>query len=169
MDIMNTSQRPLHFEYLRATAQRLERENHYQWGHMGFCNCGYLAQEINKLQPSVIHNAAMNHSGDWREQLREYCPISSLPMDQIIVHMEEAGFSIQDLINLERLEDQNVLRKAGVSHFRHNHKADVLLYLRAWADLLEEQWTAEQKIETLVNSSTLETTTSEKFNLPVLV
>jgi hypothetical protein len=166
---MNTPPRPLHFEYLRATAQRLECENHYQWGHMGFCNCGYLAQEINKLHPSVIHNAAMTHSGDWREQLREYCPVSGLPMDQIIVHMEEAGFSIQDLINLERLEDQNVLRRAGVSHLRHNHKADVVVYLRAWADLLEAQWITDQKIETLVTGFSYETPSSETVNHHVLV
>jgi hypothetical protein len=166
---MNTSQRPLHFEYLRATAERLERENHYQWGHMGFCNCGYLAQEINKLQPSVIHNAAMAHSGDWREQLREYCPVSGLPMDQIIVNMEKAGFSIQDLINLERLEDRNVLRKAGVSHLRHNHKADVLVYLRAWADLMEEQWTANQRIEELVETVSFENTNSNPLKVHAFV
>jgi hypothetical protein len=166
---MNTPATLLHFEYLRATAQRLERENHYQWGHMGYCNCGYLAQEINKIHPAVIHKSAMNHSGDWREQLREYCPVSGLPMDQIIVQMEKVGFSIQDLINLERLEDRNVLKKAGVSHLRHNHKSDVLIYLRAWADLLEEQWTANQKIEELLNSIPSENMGSTQLKVKVFV
>ncbi|WP_243635867.1 hypothetical protein [Hymenobacter edaphi] len=36
-------------EALRTTAQRLSTQAPYQWGHMGSCNCGHLAQTITRL------------------------------------------------------------------------------------------------------------------------
>ena len=125
---------------LRAAAMRLQSENHYQWGHMGFCNCGYLAQEISSKQAHEIHSSALQKPGDWRDQLREYCPGSGLPMDEIIGIMETAGFSIQDLINLERLDDSRVLKRVGRGTLSHNRKQDVVDYLNAWASICEEEW-----------------------------
>jgi hypothetical protein len=54
---------------LRRTAQKLSIGNPYQWGHMGSCNCGNLAQELTQLTKAQIHEFAMQGRGDWREQV----------------------------------------------------------------------------------------------------
>lgn len=134
---------------LRRAAERILSENAYQWGHMGACNCGFLAQEITHCDRAEIHRAAMNRSGDWRDQLRDYCPGSGLAMDEIMDRMHELGFSTQDLINLERLEDSRVRRRMKRQDLRFNQPGDVASYMLAWADLIEEQWAEAQPLPQL--------------------
>ena len=50
---------------LRQTASRLAESESYQWGHMGQCNCGYLAQTITGLTAAEIHASALERQGDW--------------------------------------------------------------------------------------------------------
>jgi hypothetical protein len=125
---------------LRDTAQRLATQAPYQWGHMGSCNCGHLAQTITRLTKAEIHARAMQRYGDWERQLIDYCPSSGLPIDQTIDEMLALGFSRQDLTHLERLADPDI--RAAIpferrNALRHNQRDDVVLYLRTWADLLE--------------------------------
>lgn len=96
-------------EALRETASRLHKGANYQWGHMGSCNCGHLAQTITKYSKGKIHGAAMWRYGDWREQLRDYCPHSGLPMDEVIDQMLDFGFTRQELAHLETLSDPIIL------------------------------------------------------------
>ncbi|WP_342039360.1 hypothetical protein [Pontibacter indicus] len=42
---------------IRQTADRLAKGAIYQWGHMGSCNCGHLAQTITQLDKGHIHGA----------------------------------------------------------------------------------------------------------------
>jgi len=126
---------------IRSTAKNLAESSTYQWGHMGQCNCGFLAQAITFKSDADIHAAAMNKAGDWSEQLRDYCPNSGLPIDTIIDQLTQYGLSTQDLINLERLEDSNVrMRLVNKDELNHNNKADVSRYMNAWADLLEDEF-----------------------------
>jgi hypothetical protein len=74
-------------QILRNTAHTLAQSRSYQWGHMGACNCGFLAQEITRLRKDEIHSRAMQRYGDWAEQLNDYCPTSGLPMDALISEM----------------------------------------------------------------------------------
>jgi hypothetical protein len=124
---------------LRNTAKKLAQSNHYQWGHMGLCNCGFLAQEISHLRKEEIHSWAMQGQGDWSEQLNDFCPTSGLPMDSLIAEMLDCGFDRNDLITLERLSAHEVLHTLPVNerNLMHNVKKDVVRYLNAWADLLE--------------------------------
>ncbi|MEJ1238209.1 hypothetical protein WBG78_08780 [Chryseolinea sp. T2] len=120
---------------LLDTATSLECAGDYQWGHMGSCNCGFLAREIVRLDKAAIHQAAMQRYGNWTEQLNDYCPTSGLLMDDMITAMLNAGFDVDDLRQLETLSNTNVLR-ALPPHQRflqHNVKADVVTYLRGWA------------------------------------
>ncbi|GIV36261.1 MAG: hypothetical protein KatS3mg032_0640 [Cyclobacteriaceae bacterium] len=130
-------------EVLRATAQALETTTDYQWGHMGACNCGFLAQQVTKAKKEDIHSRAMLRQGDWTEQLNDYCPQSGLPMDGLIDDLLGFGFSLSDLKHLERLTDATILDAlpGGRRYLKHNVKEDVILYLRTWALLLEEQFT----------------------------
>jgi len=126
---------------LRATASKIESDTRYQWGHMGLCNCGFLAQEITKLSKSEIHTCAMQRHGDWTEQLNDYCPTSGLPMDQIIDELIAFGFSADDLRHLEKLSDGQILRSLPIHerNLHYNIKKDVVKYLRTWANLVEDQ------------------------------
>jgi hypothetical protein len=124
---------------IRETADRLALGDNYQWGHMGSCNCGHLAQTITHYNKGQIHGAAMWRHGDWTEQLRDYCPQSGLPMDEIIDQMLAWGLSSRDLAYLERLSDPTVLEALPPTrrYLKHNLRDDVVLYLRSWAALLE--------------------------------
>lgn len=126
-------------EALRETAARLATGAKYEWGHMGSCNCGHLAQTITHYTKGQIHGAAMWRYGDWREQLRDYCPQSGLPLDEIIDQMLEMGLSREDLAHLEALSHPAILARLPQHHLKHNLRNDVVRYLNTWAELLEEQ------------------------------
>lgn len=142
---------------LRDTADNLEKSIDYQWGHMGSCNCGFLAQEITRLAKSEIHQRAMERHGDWSDQLNDYCPTSGYPMDELISQIIEFGFDRNDLKNLERLTDTRVLDRLPEQHryLSHNKRDDVVRYLRTWADMIEEEMFIES-ISELVNRSSNE-------------
>lgn len=126
---------------LRRTARSLANGAPYQWGHMGGCNCGNLAQELTKLSKEQIHQYAMQRYGDWNEQVEDYCPTSTLPVDLVINEMLNAGMMLEDIKHLERLDDKAVLHRLPLEkrHLRHNVRNDVITYMNTWADLLEEQ------------------------------
>lgn len=128
-------------EVLRNTSRKLESSSNYQWGHMGLCNCGFLAQEITKLTKEEIHRRAMQRHGDWSEQLNDYCPTSGLPMDDLISELIEFGFTREELTHLERLSDPTVLGELPFEqrNLKHNLKMDVVKYLNAWANTLERK------------------------------
>jgi hypothetical protein len=127
---------------LRRTAKKLDQGTAYQWGHMGACNCGNLAQELTNRTKAEIHEFAMMGRGDWNEQVQEYCPTSGLPMDMLIADMLNNGLTTTDLQHLEKLSDHEVLKRIPLERrndIRQNNRADVVLYLFEWANLLEDQ------------------------------
>ncbi len=123
---------------LRKTALRLEQGVRYQWSHFASCNCGNLVQTVTSLTPREIYEAAFARSGDWGEQALEFCPSSGYPIDFIFERMFALGLERDDMRHLERLSDAQVLRRLGPRTLRHNRREDVVSYMRAWADLLEE-------------------------------
>ena len=125
-------------EALMNTASALEKASDYQWGHMGSCNCGFLAREVARLDKGSIHGAAMQRYGNWTEQLNDYCPTSGLLMDELIGTMLDVGFDIDELQQLESLSNADVLRSLPPHQrfLQHNVKRDVVTYLRGWAMLL---------------------------------
>lgn len=129
---------------LRHTAERLRQGAPYRWTHQGACNCGHLAQTVTKLPREEIHRRAVEKAGDGSEHAIEYCPKSGYPIDHIIESMLAIGRATDDLVHLERLTDPKVLaRIEGTRHLDHRSRDDVVLYLEAWADLLEEQRAAQ--------------------------
>lgn len=130
-------------QILRDTVKRLIETPHYQWGHMGSCNCGFLAQAVTGKSASEIHSAAMDGFGDWSEQLNDYCQATGRGMNGLIDELLAAGFDREDLAHLERLSDPviiGLLRKP----LRYNCKEDVIAYLNTWASHLEDLWLAAQ-------------------------
>lgn len=124
---------------LRKAATQLSNNKPYEWGHMGNCNCGHLAQVLLNVSKAEIHRHAMARPGDWSEQLNDYCPTSGLEMDRLMFGLFEKGLDTTDLQQLEYLSNKAVLQRLGVSALRHNDRAHVVSYMRTWADMLEEQ------------------------------
>jgi hypothetical protein len=122
---------------LRNTMKKIGQSNDYQWGHMGSCNCGFLAREITRLRKDQIHTSAMQGYGDWTEQLNDYCPTSGLPMDDIISQMLAIGFDTVDLKHLERLSDPKILHSLKERNLACNVKSDVIIYLKTWIVQME--------------------------------
>ncbi|MTI38077.1 hypothetical protein [Fulvivirga lutimaris] len=125
---------------LRKTAKELSKASTYQWGHMGSCNCGFLAQQITEMSSKEIHSKAMQKHGDWNEQLNDYCPTSGLLMDDLISQMLDFGFDSDDLKHLEKLSDNRILQCLPIEerYLQHNNKNDVIKYLETWATMLEQ-------------------------------
>jgi hypothetical protein len=125
---------------LRSTAARLRSGAPYQWGHLGMCNCGHLAQTITRRSKREIHEAALALGGEWRERARDYCPTSGYPIDAIIRELLACGLGPSDLADLEYLADDRVLQRLGPDRELHrNQREDAIDYLEAWADLLDEE------------------------------
>ncbi len=128
---------------LERTILKLKQGAAYQWGHMGACNCGNLAQELTQLSKAEIHSYAMQRHGDWNEQILDYCPSSGYPMDLMISKMLSFGLTLKDLAHLEKLSDPEILAGIPSSMGRHlnkNSKEDVIAYMSAWSKILREQW-----------------------------
>lgn len=126
---------------LRTTADRLARGATYQWTHMGACNCGHLAQTLTHLDRAELHALALMRAGDWGEQAIDHCPTSGLPIDDVIGVMLDAGMELRDIGELERLAAPEIVARLphGERELDRRDRADVVRYLRAWADLLEER------------------------------
>lgn len=132
---------------LRNTAKQLSNGHRYEWGNMGSCNCGNLAQTITSFSRAEIQKYALEKRGDWSEQLIDYCPTSGYPMDMIIERMMDFGFSQIDLRNLEWLADKEVLSKLEKGKFlNRNNRFDTILYLETWANVLEDKILAKIKL-----------------------
>lgn len=125
---------------LRETARRLRGGAPYSWSLLGSCNCGHLAQTVTRLTSVQIQARALENAGDWTEQALAYCPSSGLPMDDVFADLMQIGLTRADVAHLEKLSDPDVLARISETELplRHNRRDDVVRYLAAWADLLDE-------------------------------
>lgn len=126
---------------LRNTADRLESGARYEWGHMARCNCGHLVQTITGMTDKEI-SCSMNHQmAEWTDHAESYCAGTSFKVDDLFRQLDRVGFSHRDVMALENLSDVRVLNHlpAGQRHLRRNQVADVTLYMRTMADVLEEE------------------------------
>lgn len=131
---------------IENTILNLSKGASYQWGHMGACNCGNLAQELTQLTKGEIHSYAMQRHGDWSEQILEFCPTSGYPMDLMIEKMLLTGLTLEDLKHLENLSDPEILAtmtKERRNSISKNSKEDVIYYMQNWAKILREKWVSE--------------------------
>ncbi|NVB79032.1 MAG: hypothetical protein HOV81_11590 [Kofleriaceae bacterium] len=124
---------------LRSTAARLAAGSSYQWGHLGMCNCGHLVETLCGLAPQQIHRFALEREGDWEQLANAYCPTSGYAIDDVITRLLDHGLTTEDIGHLEKLDDPRVLGRLGVLYLRRNVREDVVAYLVAWADILDEQ------------------------------
>jgi hypothetical protein len=83
--------------------------------------------------------------GAWEPQDVGACQVTGAPLDEVLKRMYSLGLSPDDVEHLERLSDPQVRRRLGnnTGYFPHHQRDNVIAYLRAWADLLEERLEAE--------------------------
>lgn len=151
---------------IRRASIKLKKGSDYQWGHMGKCNCGHLAQELTQMTKDEIHQSAMLKCGDWTEQVLDYCPTSSFLMDHLISLMLDAGLDRSDLIHLEKLSSPLVLSQISPQRkpLYHNLREDVVIYMETWAEVLEEKLLKQIKLADLWEDTTLEAQEYFKVN-----
>ncbi len=137
---MATPSLPL-IEALRTTANRLKNGAIYAWGHHGCCNCGHLLQSITNQSPEDLLKGAHTSIGEWTEIAEEYCGITNLPAYQLMQTLEKAGLTPTDVHHIEYLNDRSILDKlpGGFRWLKRNERADVVVYLQTFADILEDQ------------------------------
>jgi hypothetical protein len=137
---------------LRETAFRLENGVHYAWGNHGSCNCGNLLQVVSSQSGREILRQAHTGIGEWTELAEEYCGITLLPADQLVGQLMTTGLAPSDIHNIEYLEDRAVLERlpGGFRWLKRNQREDVILYFRAFADLLEEKLQEMQAQDSLL-------------------
>jgi hypothetical protein len=129
---------PTLIDSLRTTADRLEAGAHYEWGHMGRCNCGQLVQTLTQLTDQQIVEAADFQLAEWSEHAQEYCRGAGHKVDSLFLTLQQVGFDYWDVIHLENLSDRRVLARLGERRYlRRNCRDDAVLYMRTMADLLE--------------------------------
>ncbi|MGB5413225.1 MAG: hypothetical protein WBM75_00425 [Polyangiales bacterium] len=141
----------------------------YRWASFAHCSCGHLAQTITGLDPAEIQRRAMRREGDWGRQALDVsarrfpdfdfgdrpaldegawepenvgaCQVTGAPLDEVLDQMYALGLTAEDVGHLERLSSPDVRRRMGNNtvHFQHARRENVVAYLLAWADLLEER------------------------------
>lgn len=142
---MSRNRHPLP-DLLRLTADRLDAGAHYEWGHMGRCNCGHLVQTVTHMTSREISRAVEYKLDEWTEHARDYCEMTGSPVDDLFASLAEVGFDHRDVMQLEYLSDPRVLERLGTRgrKLRRNHVPDVTLYMRTLAEVIETS-----RIETL--------------------
>lgn len=130
---------------LRATALRLQNGAPYAWGNHGSCNCGHLLQVITRLSEQEILTYAHTAPGEWTELAAEYCGITQAPVSLLVKKLMDAGLTPTDIHHLEYLTDRSILDKlpGGFRWLKRNQRADVVLYMETFANMLEAQIPAD--------------------------
>lgn len=129
-------------EKLHEAAAKIETSDEYNWGHVGRCNCGHLAQCVTALDKAEIYAQARTQELDeWTEYANDYCPQSGAPMDTIMDSMSEIGMEPEDIHHLEYLSDKKVLQAlpGGFRYLEKGKKENAALYMHTWADVLETE------------------------------
>lgn len=127
---------------LRRAADHIEQSPlDYEWCDAQRCNCGQVAQQLVGLE--ALGNLMYGHgeTGTWRERaFNGYCQVTGEPVWQVIKALAAFGFERHDFEDIEFLRGNVVVQRVGYTLVKDDPK-HVVLYLRAQADLLEEQLT----------------------------
>lgn len=139
---------------LRTAAKAIEDGTiAFAWTKACRCNCGVLACALTGKSPVQLNAALPQGTGTWEDFVGTHCPITGMPEHEILRSMFAAGLTQRDMIDLEYLENQTVLKRAGFIQSKkrllrrtkvedvsdYSAAADVVAYMRAWADLLTEE------------------------------
>lgn len=146
-------------EAIKQTIYNLENDVYeYNWTNADTCNCGVVARTImggvraNEAgfsnTPSIDHD--LTCFAGWG-----HCLTTNLPLPRVFQELKDAGFSHQDLIELENLSNKKVATAIGISPYEfpekkywlsseRTNKSWLIKYLKAWAEILEQDGQATE-------------------------
>ena len=133
-------------DYLLLAADEIEQHpEQYAFANINTCQCGILAKVVLGTDIGDIDaEVGLNNGYSWEALLESNyyldtpaCTSTGLSITQIVETLFKAGFTKQELTELEDLNNFEVLE---VLKNRTNctDPKDVVLYLRAWAALLND-------------------------------
>ncbi len=119
---------------MRSLVKKLEGGVQYDWLDPRQCNCGLLLRE---LEPE-FH--AVPGVGSYRN-------VTRLTAKEFFGRFEKYGLKLCNLYSLENLSNKIIKKRSGLDKVRYcslksvfyRERANLILYLHAWADILEEQ------------------------------
>jgi hypothetical protein len=162
---------------LRLAAKSLEDGTFdYDWNHLESCNCGVLLCAMKGLSRDELSTkvgemtAGIVGGPNWQRVVGTLCPITGIPTNELLRELLEAGLSAKDIVDLENLSNQGVLKRCDFGTKKTctdrllrpplvketpieadcENSAHAAIYMRAWADLLVEEGKQDrvtQKVE----------------------
>lgn len=104
-------------------------------------------QTPKPFQPDYGDDRPPLDEGAWEPENIGACSLTGMSLDIVFQSLEAVGLDANDVQHLERLSDPEIRQRLGThnSHYPHNVRQNVIDYLNAWADILEEQHIAIAK------------------------
>jgi hypothetical protein len=143
-------------EALEKTIYNLENDLvEYEWTSSKSCNCGVLAKTV--LNGGDIYKAGFLRSPSLGHDYTSfanhaYCMTTGLELPELFQSLKDAGFTFQELLGLENLSGENVIKRLGWQTYswsnRYNvvyrghsrsDKQDLITYLKAWVEILKDE------------------------------
>lgn len=99
-------------------------------------------EKVQFTQPDYGDDRPPLDEGAWEPENVGACTLTGMSLDVVFDKLGGIGLETVDFQHLERLSDPIVRKRLGTSHinYPHNDRQNVIDYLRAWADLLEEEF-----------------------------
>lgn len=135
---------------LRKSADALENNAQYDWDQTGHCNCGVLAVTMTNVHLSSYGSwTNLSHLVASNALTPYLCPVTRLKLKEVFDILLDNGMEYSDFTHLEYLSDPTIFKRAGIEDFtpytgelmgneHFTKRANVIKYMRAWADLLCE-------------------------------
>lgn len=142
---------------IRLTIEDLETgRKYYEWTATTSCNCGILAQNLLGLSASDLGRTAdVSQVGLWGLKSMS-CDLTGEPLSEIIRILFKYGLTSKDIMYLENLSNPEIAKTLGWElhylsenrGFIYSERSDkyaVILYLKEWLKILEEESIVEQE------------------------
>lgn len=133
---------------IQQTAMVQQRD----WGQQAYAY--NQTQNTNQFpQPDYGDDRPALDEGAWEPENVGACTLTGMSLDRVFATLLELGLDALDFQYLERLSDPAIRQRLGNHHtdFPHYEKQNVIDYLKAWADMLEQQLPIEAQIDTVEN------------------
>jgi hypothetical protein len=123
---------------LEKTIYNLENDVYpYYWYDSDSCNCGILAKTIlNGKKPreaGFLKGDPNSYLVVWGTMAT--CMKTGLKMPEAFQALHDAGFTYEEVNNLEKLSD----KRFCISGASYKQKSNVIAYMKKWVKLLKEQ------------------------------
>lgn len=141
-------------EALKQTIINVESGKYgYYWGSSDTCNCGVVARTLLGGE-YALSNGLLDIERDTSKGVFSgsyYCSTTKIKLPKVFQVLKDAGFSYEELNGLEYLSGEDVCNKLSwgtilvgcggrvKSDLKYDNKKNLLSYLRAWVEILEEE------------------------------